>query len=239
MATIMRIITLSILAILVMFSVTNCSSPAPPPDDYSKIKSDLQNAESQLAILQGKLAEAASLETKYQSLKNTSDELQKQIDASNKELQEIVEDFDELNTKYEQLKGQYDNVALGSVVLNEDEINQAIFTLINRERKNNGLAELKWGAKLYGKCLQNSSDMAKTGELKYYEESLYIAQEVFMAAKYGTEEQLADAALVIWKNNDFRYRHNIIVGTHIYGAVGTYIASDIYYVTFMSSSMDF
>lgn len=247
MTTIMRIITISILTIIVIFSVANCS-PSVSSQDYDSVKSELKNVESQLIALQEKLAEAALIEEQYQSLNISFEELQKQYDARNDEIQKLKTEYDELNTKYEQLKGQndarneefeelkrqYDMIIQGNIVFNEEEIDQAIFTLINQERKNNGVDELEWGIYLYEKCRQNSREMAERGEFHYYEGS-FISQAVFMATKYGTIDQIADAALIIWTNNDYRYRYGIINEHHIYGAVGTYKFGDTYYITYMAS----
>ncbi len=240
--------------IVVIFSVANCS-PSVSSEDYDSVKSELKNVESQLTALQEKLAEAALIEAKYQSLNISFEELQKQYDARNDEIQKLKTEYDELNTKYdelntkyEQLKGQndarneefeelkrqYDMIIQGNIAFNEEKIDQAIFTLINQERKNNGVDELEWGIELYKKCSQNSREMAERGELRYYESS-FIRQEVFMAIKYGTIDQIANAALIIWKISDYRYRYGIINKHHIYGAVGTYKFGDIYYITYMAS----
>ncbi|MFC1933727.1 CAP domain-containing protein [Chloroflexota bacterium] len=254
MATIMRIISISILMIIVVFSVTNCS-PSVSSEDYDSVKSELKNVESQLTALQEKFAEAALIEAQYQSLNISFEELQKQYDARNDEIKKLKTEYDELNTKYselntkyEQLKGQndarneeveelkrqYDMIAQGNIVLNEEEIEQAIFTLINQERKNNGVDELEWGTNLYDMCRQNSREMAERGELKYYEGS-FLWQELFRATKYGTIDQIASATLTIWTSNDYQYRYGILNERPIYGAVGTYKFGDIYYITYIAS----
>ena len=247
MTTIMRIITILIIMSIVIFSMTNCS-PSVASEDYDSVKSELKNVESQLTALQEKLAEAALIEEQYQSLNISFEELQKQYDARNDEIQKLKTEYDELNTKYQQLKGQndarneefeelkrqYDMIIQGNTALNEEEIDQAIFTLINQERKNNDVDELEWGIYLYAKCRQNSREMAERGEFQYYE-GAFIWQEVFMATKYGTIDQIADAALTIWTNNDYRYRYGIISKSYTYGAVGTYKLGDTYYITYMAS----
>ncbi|MFC2025332.1 CAP domain-containing protein [Chloroflexota bacterium] len=198
------------------------------------MKSELKKVESQLIALQEKLAEAALVEAQYQSLSISFEELQKQYDARNDEIQKITTEYDELNAKYEQLKRQYDMIVQGNIVFNEEEIDQAIFALINQERKNNGVDELEWGINLYERCMRNSREMAESGKFQY-DEGTFISQENFWATKYGTIDQIADATLITWKNNDSRYRSNIINKVHIYGAVGTYKLGDIYYITYMVS----
>ncbi|MFC1847505.1 CAP domain-containing protein [Chloroflexota bacterium] len=247
MTTIMKIITLSMLTIIVIFSMASCS-PSVSSEDYESVKSALYNVESQLTEVQEKLAEAELIEAQYQSLNVSFEELQKQYDARNDEIQKLKTEYDELNTKYEQLKGQndaldrefeelkrqYDVIIQGNILLNEEEIDQAIFTLINQERMNNGVDELEWGTYLNERCKQNSRKMAETGRLQYDEEP-FVTQEVFWATRYGTIDQIAKAALTIWTNNDYRYNYSIINKGHIYGAVGTYKFGDVYYITYLAS----
>ena len=268
MTNIMRITILSILSIIVLFSMSNCA-PSISQEEYDSLRSELSDTKSQLATLQDKLAEAATVEGQYQDLNIKYEELQKQHDARKVEIQTIKSEFDklnsefdELNTEYEQLKGQdgaqideiqamqteydelnkefeelkkqYDIIVQGTAVFSEEEIDQAIFKLINQERKNNGVDELVWGVNLYKVAKQNSREMAEKGEYQY-SSSGAIWQEIFMAARYGTVDQIANAALIIWKNNDYRYIYNIINTQAIYGAVATYKSGEVYYITYVAS----
>ena len=260
MTAIMRIITLSILSIIILFSLSCASSIS--PQEYDNVKNELNDVKLQVAALQDKLAEAMIIEAQYDELNTQYEELKKQHDARIDEIQTIKSDFDELNNKYEQLKGQddarineiqamqakydqlnkefeelkkqYDIVIQGSTLFSEEEIDQAIFKLINQERKDNGVDELEWGVNLYKLAKQNSREMAETGKFQY-SESAAAWQEVFFAARYGTINQIANGALLTWKNNDYRYRYGIINPQNIYGAVGTYKSGQIYYITYMSS----
>ena len=136
-----------------------------------------------------------------------------------------------MNTKYEQLMEQAD---IPDIVLNEEEIEQAIFAVINQERINNDVKELEWGKHLYDKCRFNSRQMAESGKYQYVEET-GTTGDIFMATKYKTIDQVADATLTIWKNNEYRYKYQIINDQHIYGAVGAQRAGDTYYITFLVS----
>ncbi len=267
MTAIMRIIALSMLSIIVLFSMTNCATSVSQEEynqeEYDIVKRELSDTENQLAALQQeKLDEAAAAEKQYQDLNAKYEELKKQHDARIDEIQTIKSEFDELNTKYEQLKGQgdarineiqaiqaeydelnkefeelkrqYDIIVQGTAVFSEEEIDQAIFELINQERKNNDVDELAWGINLYKVAKQNSREMAEQGEYQY-STSGAVWQEVFMAAKYGTIDQIANGALITWKNNDYRYRYNIINPQSIYGAVATYKLGEVYYITYVAS----
>lgn len=261
MTAIMRIITLLILLIIVLFSLANCA-PSVSQEEYDSVRSELSDTKNLLAELLDKLAEAATVEGQYQDLKIKYEELQKQQDARIDEIQTIKSEFDELNTEYERLKGQddarineiqamqveydelnkefeelkrqYDIIVQGTAVFSEEEIDQAIFELINQERINSGVDELVWGINLYKVARSNSRAMAEKGEYQY-SSSGAIWQEVFMAARYGTIDQIANAALITWKNNDYRYKHNIINPLSIYGAVATHKLGEIYYITYVAS----
>ena len=226
----MKIITLSIFTIIIIFSMVNCS-PSVSSEDYDSMKSELETVENQLIALQEKLAEAALIETQYQSLNNSFEELQKQYDARNAEIQKLKTDYDDLNTKYEQLKEPDD---VPDMVFNEEEIEQAIFTLINQERINNGIDALLWGKNLHGWARGNSYEMADTLRTKYSEWASW--QEIFWAAGYDTTEAMSQAAILIWRTNPYRYDQNIVNTGAKYGAVGVYHSGDIYYITYMAST---
>ena len=230
MTTIMKIITVSILTIIIILGMANCS-PSVSLEDYESLESELRDAESQLTTLHEELDEAALIEEQYQSLNISFEELQGQYDARNDEMETLRTEYDELNTKYEQLLEQED---VQDIVFDEEEIEQVIFTLINQERTNNDVEELDWGKHLYDKCKLNSREMAERGKFQYPEET-GTTGEVFMATKYKSIDQLADATLTIWKNNEYRYKYQIINEQHIYGAVGVERAGDTYYITYLVS----
>jgi uncharacterized protein YkwD len=257
----MRIITLSMMSIMVILGMVNCAPST--PEDCESVKSELSDTKDQLATLQDRLGEAMKIEAQYQDLNTQYEELKKQDDARIAEMQTLNAELDELNTKYEQLitgqddalikeiqalqakydelnskfeelQRQYNIVVQGTAVFNEGDIDQAIFALINQERKNNDVAELVWGVNLYSQAKQNSREMAENGEYQYaYGAAAW--QEVFSATRYGTIDQIANGALVTWKNNDYRYRYNIINPQSIYGAVATYKSGEVYYITYLAS----
>ena len=256
-----RITTVSILLIIILISMFNCT-PAVSQKEYDSLLIEINDYKNQLAVLQDELAEAEKLEGKYLELNIQYEELQKKIDAedvdtpaNDLELDELNESYEELldryntvlgekraiqdtyndlNIEYKELKRQYDNVIQGTTTFTEEEINQAIFALINQERTNNGVDELVWGTNLYKWAKQNSTEMAEQGEYQYSSAGA-VWQEVFMATRYGTIEQLANAALITWKSNDYRYEYHIINSQSIYGAVATQKQGEVYYITYMAS----
>lgn len=254
MTKIIRITILSILSIIVLLSTLSCA-PSISQEEYDSVKSELSDVMRQVATQQERLDEAMIIEAQYHDLKKQHDasideiqtikseldelntkyeQLKVQDNARISEIQAIQAEYDELNKEFEELKRQYDIIVQGTAVFSEEEIDQAIFELINQERKNNGVDELEWGINLYKWAKQNSREMAEIGEYKYSDWASW--QEIFSAAKYGTIDQMANGALITWKNNDYRYRHSIINSQSIYGAVATYKEGEVYYITYMAST---
>jgi len=180
------------------------------------------------------ISEFEELNTKYEQLKGQDDARISEIQAAQVEYDKLNNEFEELNKEHEELKSQYDIIVQGTANLTEEGINQAIFELINQERENNGVDELIWGKNLYRLAEQNSRKMAEEGKYQYSDAST-IWQQVFMATRYGTLYQLANAVLITWKSNDYRYRYHIINPLAIYGAVATKKLGEVYYITYIAS----
>jgi len=247
------------LLVMALFSVTSCS-PKVSQQEYDRVSSELSAIQSQLASLQGKLAEAESLQgeyeelnerydmvkseretiqTKYEELSNQYEELNKQFEPIKSELEtmqtkyeELSNQYEELNNKYEELSEQYDALIVETAEINEEDVEQAIFQLINQERINNGIDELIWGKNIYKWAKENSRNMAIN---KRYEYSGYASwQEICWMAGHSTTDRMANAAFIIWKDS-LKYEQNIINKVAIYGTVGVYKSGEIYYITYIAS----
>ncbi|MFC2067159.1 CAP domain-containing protein [Chloroflexota bacterium] len=260
MTTIMKIIILSMLSIIILLSMLNCA-PSISQEEYNSMMSELSDTKNQVTTLKDKLAEAAAIEGQYQDLNIEYEELRKQHDARIDEIQTIKSELDELNTAYEQLKeqddaritdiqaiqakydelnegfevlkGQYNSI-IQDTVFSVEEIDQAIYELINQERKNSGVDELEWGKNLYTWAKENSREMAEKGQYKYSDWASW--QEILVTSGHKTLDDIANGALNIWKTNDYRYRYHIINTQSKYGAVATYKLGEIYYITYMASN---
>ncbi|MDD4860184.1 MAG: CAP domain-containing protein [Dehalococcoidales bacterium] len=204
----------------------------------SAIDGQYKDLSAQYAALQkqqeARITEIQILKTQLTDLNTRFEQLQGQNTARNNELQALKSEYDGLNKQFQELQKQYDVVVQGTALLNEEEISQRIFDLINQERVDNGVPELQWGVNLYSWANQNSQEMAAQGKYVYSGAGA-IWQDVFMAVRYGTVEQIANAVLTIWSVNDYSYKYNIINAQSIYGAVATYKSGDIYYITYISS----
>jgi uncharacterized membrane protein (DUF106 family) len=261
MKPIVRMIVISMIPIVVLFSTASCS-PSISQEEYNSVKNELSDCKSQVEALQGKLDEAMIKELQYDQLNIQHQELKKQYDAQSGEIQTIKSDFDELSVSYEQLmqqdnaridemqaiqaeydnlnqefeelKRQYDIIVQRKAVFSEEEIDQAIFELINQERKNNGLDELEWGVNLYGWAKQNSRAMAEKGDYTYSSWSSW--QAVLITAGQATLDGLANGALIVWKQQKLEFSRYFLDTKSPYGAVATIKSGDAYYITYMASN---
>jgi len=254
-----KITILSILLVIALFSVPSCA-PTVSQEEYDRVSNELSAIQSQVESLQGKLTEAEilkahneelnrqyaavksereTMQAKYEELSTEYEELNKQFDTVKSEFEtmqakyeELSAEYEELNNKYEELSKQYDILTEEPAEINEEDVEQAVFKLVNQERKDNGLNELIWGGNLYKWAMANSRNMATN---KRYEYSDYASwQEVHWAAGYSTTDEIANGALIIWKNG-LQYERNIINKVATYGAVAVYKSGEIFYITYIAS----
>jgi len=250
--------TISILLIslaIVLFSVLSCT-PTVPQQEYDRVSSELSAIQSQLASLQDKLAETESLQAynqaynqelkkqydvskseietlqaKYEELSTEYEDSSKQFSAANSQLETMQVKYEELNKQFQELSEQYDIIVEGTAEIDEEDIEQAVFKLVNEERVENGLNEREWGKNLYKWAMANSRNMATNKQVEYTE---YIGwQDVFWATGYGTADQIANAALTIWKNHQHYEQSFLNDGDH-YCAVAVYKLGEIFYITYVA-----
>jgi len=257
-----KITILSILLVMALFSVPSCA-PAVSQEEYDRVNNELSAIQDQLALLQGKLAEAEllqaqneelnqqfdavksefeTMQAEYEELSTEYEELNQQLDTAKSEVETIQAEYEELNTEYEELNQQfvdlseqYDIIIEGTAEINEEDVEQAVFKLVNQERINNGLNELMWGGDLYKKAMANSLNMAKNKSYEYTE--LFAWQEVFWATRYGTADIIANAALTIWKDGK-EYERNFLSKGANYAAVAVHKSGEIFYVTYIADFFD-
>ena len=253
-----KIIILSMLLLIALFSVPSCAATV-SQQEYDRVSDELRALQSQLASLQGKLTEAellqaqneewqkqfntakSELETmqaKYEDLNTEYEDLNEQFDTVKSELEtmqakhaDLSTEYEDLNKQFEELSKQYDILIEGTVEINEEDVEQAAFKLVNQERINNGLDELMWGDNLYRWALTNSRSMATNKRLEYIE---YLGwQDIFWATGYGTADRMANAAFTVWKNHGQYERNFLSVGAK-YCAVAVYKSGEIFYITYVA-----
>ena len=248
-----RITVLSMLLVMALFSMTSCS-PKVSQQEYDRVSSELSAIQSQLASLQGKLSEAESLQAqneelserydtvksefetmqaKYEELSGNYDKLhlmQSEHEAMQAKYEELSAKYEELNSKYEELSKKYEEATEEPAEINEEDVEQAIFELVNQDRRDNGLDELMWGKYRYKDAIAHSRYMATTKKLEYPE---YGWQEIFWATGYSTADEIANAALTVWKNR-LQYEKAFLNKATLYGAVAVYKSGEIYYITYLA-----
>ena len=223
---------------------------------YDILEKQLTDANEQLATQQEKLLEAEVLETQYDGLSAEYDELKEQNDANLEELAALEAQLENLGNEiarltgenqakdnqitdlmaeYDSLKAQYDILVGAESEITEDNIEQALFDLINQERKSHGLNELLAGTNLASWSLTNSQKMSVSKQIEYYDIYQVPFQRVYIAAGYSSLDRVINAAMTIWKSHVLSYEENILNKDAVYGAVGVVKLGDIYYITFMAS----
>jgi len=218
-----KITILSMLLVIALFSVPSCA-PTVSQQEYDRVSNELRTIQSQLASLQGELAEAELLQAQ-------NEELSKQYDAVKSELETMQAEYEELNKQFEELSKQGDIIIEEPEEINEEDVEQALFKLINQERTNNGLDELLWGKYLYKTVIANSRNMATNKQLEYPSRAGW--KEVYRATGYDTTDGIASATFTIWKDTR-DYENNFLNKAPVYGAVAVYKSGEIFYITYMS-----
>ena len=254
-----KIIMLSMLLVMALFSMPSCS-PGVSQQEYDRVSNELSAIQSQLASLQGKLAEAESLlgeyeelseryatveseretiQTKYEELNGQYEELNRQLGPMKSELEAVQSDYEELNGQYEELNNKYEELSEQfSIVtkepaeINEEDVEQALFKLINQDRRDNGLDELIWSDLLHKWAIANSRNMATKTRYEYSDYGSW--QEIYWATGYDTTDKMANAALTVWKTS-LQYETNILNVITNYGTVAVYKSGEIYYITYIAS----
>ena len=250
----MRKIAILLSLAVLLLGASSCSQGV-PQEEYNRVSGELQTIQSQLDSLQDKLAEAELLKAENDLLRKQFEAAKKELEATESKYEELSAEYDELNetasdeletlqAEYEDLSAEYAELNRqfeelseqlgtpgGTAEIEEKDIEQAVLNKVNQERTNIGLDELQLGKNLYKWALANSRSMAASKQLEYSE---YVGwQDVFRATGYRTADEVAHAALTIWKETQQYERSFLNVGAR-YGAVGVYKSGDIFYITFLA-----
>ena len=251
-----RITMLSVLLVIALFSVLSCA-PAVSQEEYDGVSNEPSAIQGQLVSLQGKLDEAELLQvqheelskqydtvkgkfetaqTRYEELITKHDELSERFDAVKSEFETMQANYEELSADYEELNKQFEEMSKNgtaveeAVEINEEDVEQALFKLVNQERTNNGLDELGWGIYLYKSAIAHSRYMAAEKRFEYPE---YGWQEVFWATGYSTIDEIANATLTVWENRRL-YEASFLNKVTKYGAVAVHKSGEIFYITYLA-----
>ncbi len=235
-----------ILLVLTLYFVSACGSTV-SQQEYDRVNNELIAVHEQVESLQGKLDEAEILKaqneelitqsdavkSEYNKLKAQNEELNKQSDAVKSEYDKSKADYEELITQYQELSKKCSAVAeVTAEPINEQDAEQALFELINQERKNNGLDEMVWGVNLYKAAQNSNKDMVRSQQIEYPSFGSY--QEALWVTGYTDADTMTKAVLTIWKNTD-NYELKFLNYVTEYGAVAVYKSGEIYYITYISA----
>jgi len=192
---------------------------------YNTAVAERDAAQAQVTILQ---SDVGAIQAKYDDLKADNDELKSEFETTQAKYEELSTEYEELDKQFEELSKEGDIII---EEINEEDVEQALFKLINQERENNGVNELMWGTALYKEATKNSRDMATSGQLEYSDRPSW--QEVYRAAGYNTTDGMANAVFTIWKSSG-SYEENILDIAAKYGAVAVNKSGETFYITYMA-----
>lgn len=257
------VVCIVLLGIVVLAGAISCSQ-GDIQAEYDILAAQYAEASEQLDQLQEDLLEAQILQTQYDDLLIQYDELTDQnstnldeiallgaqIDDLSNELDELADELDELTDEieaktnevaewvfnYDELKAQYDALVGSALAISEENIEQALFDLINQERISHGLNELEIGHNLEAWATINSERMAVSKETEYYTDYWVPFQRVFIATGYSSLDRVVNATMAIWQSHTLSYEANILDEDALYGAVGVVKSGEIYYITFTGSN---
>ena len=253
---------LLILGIIVLFGSVSCGGGGGIAQEvYDSVVNELNEIEGQLVTMQEQLSESlaqeaqyavryAELNVKYEELKNldTADPAElatleaqyAELSTEHEELQgqnaANINEITALVARYDELQAQYNALAAPLPEITEVGIEQAVFTLINQERSNNGLDELEMGSNLFRWALINSESMSVSKQNEQYTTNWVAYQQAHIATGYNTVDELAAATMIIWQSNELQYENNVLADDAVYGAVRVVKSGDIYYITFLASN---
>jgi len=242
---------ISVFFVVMILSSTSCTSGI-PQQEYDRVSNEMRAAQNQLASLQGKLAEAESLQAQYEELTDRNATLESEFDTMQTRHEELSAEYDELNIKYDTIQTEYETLdakyqklsaeyedlskryeaAVEKVVeIAEEDVEQALFELINKDRIDKGLDILPWREGLHKRAKENSIYLATNKGLLYPEYERRW-REVYWATGYNSADEIAEATHLAWQNRDEYEKH--FLWTYLdFGAVGVYKSEDIFYITYL------
>ena len=242
---------ISVLFVVIILISTSCTLGV-PQQEYDRVKNELSAVQGELAALQGKLTESVALQVQNEELNNRYATLKSEFDAMQTRHEELRAEYDELNikyasiqseyetinakykelsTEYEELSKQYEAAVEEVAEIAEEDVEQALFELINEDRVENGLDILPWREGLHKSAKENSIYLATNKGLLYPEYDRE-RREVYWAAGYNSAAEIAEATYLAWKNRD-TYEKYFLWAYLDYGAVGVHKSGDIFYITYL------
>lgn len=245
-----RFLVPSILLIIALLAMPSCAKTV-PQQEYDRLNQEYDTLNSELSAVQKQLvsrsteyevvqAQYIDLNSQYKAIQAQNKDLNSQYEAIqakyndlNSQYKAIQADYKDLDTQYVSVRDKYNGLIKGVAGINESDVEQALFKLINRDRTNNKLNEFMWGDNLYGWAIANSRNMAKNQHYQYSDYGSY--EQVYWAAGYGTADSIANDTLNIWRNS-LQYDKIFLNQILTYATVAVYKSGGILYITFISDT---
>ena len=243
---------ISLLLVVIILISTSCA-PGVSQEEHERVKKELSAIEGELASLQSKLTESVALQTQNEELNNRYATLKSEFDAMQTKHEELSAEYDELNIKYDTMQSEYEALqakykelsaeyeelskqgeAAGEkevVEIAEEDVEQALFELINEDRIDNGLDILPWREGLHKRAKENSIYLATNKGLLYPEYERRW-REVYWATGYNSADEIAEATYLAWQNRD-KYEKYFLWPHLDFGAVGVHKSGDRFYITYL------
>jgi uncharacterized protein YkwD len=245
-----------VLLVVIILISTSCTLGV-SQEEHERVKNELSAIQGELASLQSKLTESVALQAQNEELNNRYATLKSEFDAMQTKHEELSAEYDELNikydtmqseyktlqAKYEELSAEYEELSKQGEAAEEEEVleiaeedvEQALFELINEDRIDNGLDVLLWRESLHKLAKDNSIDMATNKDLRYpgYEIEW---REVYWAAGYNSAGEIAEATHLVWENRDI-YEKSFLWAHLELGTVGVHKSGDIFYITYIGDHL--
>ena len=246
---------ISVFLVFILLISASCASGV-SQEEHETVKRELSAVQDELASLQGNLTEAVALQARYEELNDRNANLESEFDAMQtrheglsaeyeeldikydilqSEYEALQSKYEELSTDYEELSKRYDAALEEMAEIAEEDVEQALFILINEDRIDKGLEALLWRDSLHKLARDNSIDMAKNKELQYPGSGIEW-REVSWSAGHTSAREIAEATYLIWQNREKYERYFLDV--HLdFGAIGVYKSGGIFYITYIGDQM--
>ena len=237
-----------LLVVIILIS-TSCASGV-SQEEHERVKNELSAIQGELASLQSKLTESVALQAQNEELKNRYAIVKSEFDAMQIKHKEQIAEYHELNIIYNTMQSEYETLQDKYVELSaeyeelskqveeevvveiaEEDVEQALFELINQDRIDNGLDVLPWRESLHKLAKENSIDLATNKGLRYPEYDREW-RAVYWAVGHNSADEIAEATYLVWENRD-KYEKYFLEAYLDFGAVGVHKSGDIFYITYL------
>jgi hypothetical protein len=241
----MKKIGILLIALVVSLGCAGSCASGVSQQEYDEVNNELVALQNQIASLQDRLGADEMLKAQNEELNKQNDAMTSELELMKSKYEELnqqnkvmMDEFETVRAEYQQLNSEYRELSKRCNMpveepaeIIEEEVEQAIFELINQDRKDNGLDELIWGVNIYKVAQSNNRDMATNQKLVSPPHGAH--SEAYWATGYTETDTLAEAVFTVWKNNR-DYELEFLNSNTGYGTVAVYKSGEIFYISYIS-----